>query len=327
MNLFVEERDDSSFAFWADGDLQFDSADEAVYHEMLALPALTLAQQALPDGGAGLRVLICGGGDGLALRETLRFPDVRHVDLVDYSAEIVELGRTRFADLNRRAFEDSRAHVQIGDAWEFLERVSTPYDVILCDFTTPRRTEDTRIMTRDWYARVAGALAPNGVAGINAVSPQTAPEAFWCLRKTVRAGGLNAIPFRACIPSFRAQGYGTWAFFLAAHRPLRRADLRTASRLPGRDHGCGPGAPVGCRGVQSCRACSRKARAGSHARSALPSAASAQSRQKQPGKRCGRLPAAVAGQSADIDPDSPSVPYAGHGRISRLSGGRIGAGA
>lgn len=232
MNLFVEERERGAFAFWADGDLQFDSADEAIYHELLALPALTLAHAGLPDGRADLRVLICGGGDGLALRETLRFPHVRHVDLVDYSAEIVELGKTCFADLNQHAFADSRAHVHIADAWEFLEGVSAPYDVILCDFTTPRRTEDTRIMTRDWYARVAGALAPNGVAGINAVSPQSAPEAFWCLHKTVRAAGLNALPFRACIPSFRAQGYGTWAFFLASHRRLRRADLRTVAACP-----------------------------------------------------------------------------------------------
>ncbi|MES2459614.1 MAG: hypothetical protein V4671_03465 [Armatimonadota bacterium] len=232
MNLFVEERDGGEFAFWADGDLQFDSADEAVYHELLTLPALTLAQRERPQGPSGMRVLICGGGDGLALREALRFPGVAHVDLVDYSADVVELGRTRFAALNRRAFEDSRAHIHIADAWEFLRNVSTPYDVILCDFTTPRRAEDTRVMTRDWYGRVAHALAPHGVAGINAVSPQTTPEAFWCLRATVRAGGLNALPFRACVPSFRDQGYGTWAFLLAGHRKLRRSDLRSLQTCP-----------------------------------------------------------------------------------------------
>jgi spermidine synthase len=232
MNLFVEERDGGEFAFWADGDLQFDSADEAIYHELLALPALTLAKRDLPIDQNGMRVLICGGGDGLALREVLRFPGVSQVDLVDYSADVVELGRTRFAELNREAFADPRATVHIADAWEFLRDVTTPYDVILCDFTTPRRTEDTRIMTREWYECVASALAPQGVAGINAVSPQTTPEAFWCLRATVRAGGLNALPFRAGIPSFRAQGYGTWAFLLAGHRRLRRADLRDLNDCP-----------------------------------------------------------------------------------------------
>ena len=238
MNLFIEEHADTegvsggdNFAFWVDGDLQFDTRDEAIYHEALALPALTLARQSCRQGHP-LRVLICGGGDGLALREVVRFPDVAHVDLVDYSPEIVELGKTRFADLNRHAFNDKRVGVHINDAWEFLQNNADPYDVILCDFTTPRQEDDARIMTRDWYELVARALSPQGVAGINAVSPQTAPEAFWCLHRTVRAGGLKVVPFRACIPSFRAQGYGTWAFLLAGHKRLRRADLRNLQNCP-----------------------------------------------------------------------------------------------
>ena len=60
MNLHIEEKQNGEFAFYMDGDLQFDSSDEAIYHESLALPALCLARQAKPNG---LRVLICGGGD------------------------------------------------------------------------------------------------------------------------------------------------------------------------------------------------------------------------------------------------------------------------
>jgi spermidine synthase len=225
MSLYLEERNDGSFALYLDGDLQFDTRDEALYHESLALPALSLARQARPEG---LRVLICGGGDGLALRECLRFPGVAHADLVDYDPEVVGLGRTRFADLNVHAFDDPRAHVYIADAWEFLAKAE-PYDVVLCDFTVPRRAEDTRVFTQEWYARLAEALTPNGLIGLNAVSPQRVPEAFWCLRKTVREAGLSALPYRACIPSFRAQGYGAWGFLLASPQPL------TGSRLQGLD--------------------------------------------------------------------------------------------
>ena len=216
MSLYLEERDDESFALYLDGDLQFDTRDEALYHESLALPALTLAHRARP---AGLRVLICGGGDGLALRECLRFPGVAHADLVDYDAEVVALGRTRFAELNAHALDDPRAHIHIADAWEFLGSAE-PYDVVLCDFTVPRRAEDTRVFTQEWYARLAEVLTPDGLLALNAVSPQRVPEAFWCLRKTVRSAGLSALPYRACIPSFRAQGYGAWGFLLASPRPL-----------------------------------------------------------------------------------------------------------
>jgi spermidine synthase len=240
MNLHLDVRGEQDFAFYIDGDLQFDTSDEALYHESLALPALSLAARHAPEHG--IRVLICGGGDGLALRECLRFPGVAHVDLVDYSADVVEWGRTRFAHLNANAFEDARAHVHIADAWEFLNvtpavpsspaipsttetDARTDYDVILCDFTVPRREEDTRVYTAEWYALLRSALAPNGLLALNAVSPQTTPEAFWCLRQTVRASGLAAQPYRVCLPSFRAQGYGVWAFLLAGRR-LRRSDLQ-----------------------------------------------------------------------------------------------------
>lgn len=223
MSLYCDERSDGSFALYLDGDLQFDTRDEALYHENLALPALTLARRTRSEG---LRVLICGGGDGLALRECLRFPGVAHADLVDYDPEVVALGRTRFAGINANAFADPRAHVHIADAWEFLAGAE-PYDVVLCDFTVPRRPEDTRVFTQEWYARLAEALTPEGLIGLNAVSPQGVPEAFWCLRRTVRSAGLSALPYRACIPSFRAHGYGAWGFLLASPQPLTAAHLHS----------------------------------------------------------------------------------------------------
>ncbi len=218
MTLHIDERTDGNFALFIDGDLQFDTADEALYHEGLTLPALCMA-------GSCARVLICGGGDGLALRECLRFPGVERVDLVDYSPEVVELGRTRFAGINRGAFEDHRVAVHIADAWEQLDTLGN-FDVVLCDFTVPRKPDDARVFTREWYSRISASLNPNGIVAVNAVSPQATPEAFWCLRKSIRAAGLNALAYRVCIPSFRAQGYGAWTFMLAARRPLRLADLK-----------------------------------------------------------------------------------------------------
>jgi spermidine synthase len=246
MGLHLDERPDGGFALYIDGDFQFDTADEAIYHESLALPALCLARKNIQRG---LRVLICGGGDGLALRECLRFPGVAAVDLVDYDPALVALARARFAEVNCQAFDDPRVHVHFADAWDFLDQhapgaegpqasldLPTPlglqsppagYDVILCDFTVPRTPEQTRIFTREWYERLSARLAPDGVIGLNAVSPETTPEAFWCLHQTVRAAGLSALPYRVCIPSFRAHGYGAWAFLLAAHHTLTARDLRT----------------------------------------------------------------------------------------------------
>jgi spermidine synthase len=65
-SLFIEQHD-HSIAFYINGDLQFDTADEAIYHEYLVIPAIALAIRRFPQ--TDLRILICGGGDGLALRD------------------------------------------------------------------------------------------------------------------------------------------------------------------------------------------------------------------------------------------------------------------
>jgi spermidine synthase len=61
---------------YINGNLQFSSRDEYRYHEALVHPVL----QPMPWAK---RVLVLGGGDGLALREILRYPNIEHVTLVD----------------------------------------------------------------------------------------------------------------------------------------------------------------------------------------------------------------------------------------------------
>jgi spermidine synthase len=225
MSIFLEKRPNGGEALYIDGDLQFDTSDEALYHEALALPALCIARKHFES--RPLSVLICGGGDALALREALRFPNVQKVDLVDYSQEIVNLARTELAFLNQSALSDPRVSVSIEDAWEHLalHSKSANYDVILCDFTVPRRHEDSRVYSREWFSLLQEKLHPDGIIAINSFSPQGTPEAFWSLQKTIRAASLKSIPYRVCIPSFHNMGYGIWSFSLCA-RSIRLHELR-----------------------------------------------------------------------------------------------------
>src|SRR3546814_17022928 len=57
----------SDVRLFLDGDLQFSSVDEYRYQEALVHPAMA---------GAHRRVLVLGGGDGLALREVRQSADV-----------------------------------------------------------------------------------------------------------------------------------------------------------------------------------------------------------------------------------------------------------
>lgn len=222
-SLFIEQHD-RGIAFYLNGDLQFDSNDEAVYHEYLVIPALALALQRFPD--IELRVLICGGGDGLAAREVLRFSQVSQIDLVDYSPEVVELGKTTFLPYNQGSLISDRLTIHCQDAWEFLASVpASTYQVIIGDFTYPNRPEDTKIYSLDWFQQVNLALDCGGIFTTNGVSPEYQTAGFWCLYQTLLAAGFHAKPLQINIPSFRQNGYGSWGFFLAAEQPIKRGEL------------------------------------------------------------------------------------------------------
>src|SRR5437764_12217168 len=64
--------------------LQFSSRDEYRYHEALVHSGLA----AIP---APRRVLVLGGGDGLAVREILKYPQIESITLVDLDPEMTRI--------------------------------------------------------------------------------------------------------------------------------------------------------------------------------------------------------------------------------------------
>lgn len=101
---------DHDYTLWLNGNKQFSSADEAIYHEYLVHPAMNMA--ARHD-----RVLILGGGDGLALREVLKYPDVKEATLVDLDPGMIELAATDpiLSELNNHSFADARVTSNLQD--------------------------------------------------------------------------------------------------------------------------------------------------------------------------------------------------------------------
>ncbi|GAC1357033.1 MAG: hypothetical protein NVSMB42_15990 [Herpetosiphon sp.] len=229
MTWLFHQNPDGSATLEIDGDLQWDSRDEPIYHEFLTLPALALAQR---RAAHPLHALICGGGDGLAARELLKSPALVSLDLVDYDATIVAAAQTNWAYLNRRALADSRVHLIVADAWDVVaDAPSASYDLIICDFTVPTDAAGARLYSTEWFAALHRLLLPAGLLACNVIAPSRFPAAFWSTYNTLRHVGLSPRPFRIAIPSFRARGYGDdWGFCLASPTPLTAADFD--DRLP-----------------------------------------------------------------------------------------------
>jgi spermidine synthase len=218
----VLERGAGGRRLYLGGDLQFDERDERLYHEPLGFWPVALASTRV--AGRGLRVLILGGGDGLALRETLRSPAVAAVHLVDRDPEVLRLGAGPLADLNRGAFRDPRVRVEIVDARAVLDR-ARGFDVAIFDLTYPADPAGAVLLGVATFRRLRSALSPAGIAAVNAVSPELTPEAFGSIGAALGAAGLPAVPYAFELPSFRDEGYGRWGFLFASPRPLRHAEL------------------------------------------------------------------------------------------------------
>lgn len=203
----VVTRNPERFQLFLNGKLQFHSRDEYRYHEALVHPAMAVAK-------SRGHVLILGGGDGLGLREVLKYDGVSRVTLVDLDPAMTALSREfpPLAQLNRHAFDDPRVTVVNQDAMIWLETAPGPFDVIVIDFPDPNSFAVGKLYTRRFYRMLKTRLAADGAMSVQSTSPLFARKSFWCVQKTIAAAGFAVKPYQAAVPSF-----GIWGFSLAKH--------------------------------------------------------------------------------------------------------------
>ena len=197
---------------YLNGDLQFASSDEYRYHEALVHPAMADAVARSSDGGSTpASVLVLGGGDGLALREVLRYPGVRPT-LVELDPAMIQLARTdpRLLGLNRNSMNDPRARVVTADAFTWLRQQHEQYDVIIVDMPDADESATAKLYSTEFYSLVKAHSAPGGRIVVQSGSPYFAPKSYWCIGSTLRSAGLAVTPYHVDVPSF-----GDWGFFLA----------------------------------------------------------------------------------------------------------------
>jgi spermidine synthase len=195
----------NGYQLFLNGHLQFNSLDEYRYHEALAHPPMLLF-------GEPKSVLILGGGDGLALREVLKYSSVEHVTLVDLDAGMTDLSKNfaPLAELNKHAFSEPRVKVINDDALLWLESCADAFDVALVDFPDPSRYEVSKLYTTRFYRLLKARLAPGGTVAVQSTSPLFARASYWCIIRTLEAAGFHVRPYQCAVPSF-----GVWGFALA----------------------------------------------------------------------------------------------------------------
>lgn len=226
---------------YINGHLQFDEGDEHIYHENLVHPAMHLAPRRE-------KVLVLGGGDGLALREILKYPDVRSVTLVDLDPMMTDLASTNpdlirlnggsmsHPKVTRREaggitagepypigqtsqrehfgapeHETATLHVLNLDAARFVQTAGEGYDVVFMDFPDPNSPDLAKLYGRPFYDNLRRVLNPGAVVVQQSGSTFQAKEAFLCIGRTLSAAGFDAVPYHDNVPSF-----GEWGWWISA---------------------------------------------------------------------------------------------------------------
>ena len=186
--------------------LQFSSRDEYRYHEALVHPGLA----AMPGAR---QVLVLGGGDGLAVREILKYRGVERVTLVDLDPEMTALFARHpvLSKLNGGSLSSPRVRVVNADAFPWLESNTEVFDFAVVDFPDPTNFSLGKLYTTAFYRLLEKHLSSRGMAAVQSTSPLFAPRSYWSIVETLRAAGLRAVPYHAYVPSF-----GEWGFVLAS---------------------------------------------------------------------------------------------------------------
>ncbi|MFC1404918.1 spermidine synthase [Streptacidiphilus sp. N1-5] len=216
----------ASLRMYLGGRLAVCGADQARYHAALVQPALV---------GAHARVLVLGGGDGLAAAEALREPGVREVTVVEIDPAVVHLGRTdpALTRMNRNALADPRVRVVTADAFDWLRtaaRGGHRYDVVVADLPDPGLDEGRKLYTQEFYGMVHRVLAPDGRLAVHA--GPVAADAFWAAEATLRSTGLRTAEY--AVPADRScDGPTDWGFILASVGTPRLRPPTSSDASPG----------------------------------------------------------------------------------------------
>jgi len=203
--------------FYINGRLQFSSLDENIYHDFLVHPAMQSSNR--HDN-----ILIIGGGDGLALREVLKWSP-QSVTLVDLDPKLVALFKApeavlpsriakKVARLTEDSFNDPRVTVINDDAFIAIDKLlqnREQFDSIIVDLPDPSHPDLNKLYSVNFYYRLNNLLNPDGVMVVQSTSPFHAQNAFISVAKTVQAANFKSVEqYHQNIPSF-----GEWGWTIA----------------------------------------------------------------------------------------------------------------
>lgn len=217
----VLTRNNHDFRLYLNNNLQFSSADEYRYHEALVHPAMSTAENIK-------NVLVLGGGDGFAVREVLKYPEVEHITLVDLDGEMTKFFQVNetMKNLNKNALNNKKVSIVNSDAFMWIKDQKKIFDVIIIDFPDPSNYSVGKLYSLQFYKELKKITNEATKIVVQTTSPYFAPKSFWCIQKTLNQVFPVATAYHAYVPSF-----GEWGFCMASNTASNSGKIRKISDL------------------------------------------------------------------------------------------------
>ncbi len=188
-----------------DGLVMCTERDEFIYHELLVHPAMFLH----PDPR---NVLVIGGGDGGAVREVLKHPEVRSVILCEIDNAVVETAREFLPTMSSAMFSDPRASIVVEDGIAYLKRNQAQFDVIIVDSTDPVGPAKG-LFEAPFYELCLRGLRQKGIVAAQTESPFYHLEFIKGVKANMLEAGFESVHFYfAPVPTYPS---GMWSWVVA----------------------------------------------------------------------------------------------------------------
>ncbi len=242
--VLTENTDKNEFRLYLNGNLQFSSLDEERYHDFLVHVPMSLTRKDKPirvlilGGGDGFCVR--------ELLKYSRIKSITLVDLDPGMTEFAK-SHPIMTRLNHSSFENAKVQVYQSpgvregrvqpirqdaerslrvkrpnpermqtadvaimnlDADQFLNApIGRDYDLVIVDFPDPRTPELGKLYSQQFYRKIHGVLAVDGIAAVQSTSVYYSREPFLMVGRTLRASDFTVLPYHHEVPSFGDWGY------------------------------------------------------------------------------------------------------------------------
>ena len=199
-----------------DGYLMLTEKDEFIYHEMIVHTPLAVHPHVK-------NVLVIGAGDGGAVRELTRYPEIGRIDLAEIDGQVIEVCK-KFLPQTSCKMDDPRVHIYVEDGLKFVRRHADEYDLIIVDSTDPFGPGEG-LFTKEFYGNCYKALKEDGIMVNQHESPFYEQDALAMQRAHKRIIESFHPPriYQAHIPTYPS-GHWLFGFSTKKYHPLKDLD-------------------------------------------------------------------------------------------------------